>query len=189
LKLRRSKKGQIAVEFILMFVLVVSIIIYAFYFAVSFASLHYRTYEVFMINRAILASSPTDTQKGTRAKEVLEMYEASPSVTQISATSGLVCDFGSGIGGYRGIMDYGFPIKFNVSSNAGVACSVYANYVLPTLITGSGGNPFQVAIESLIGSEMTEDHCNCALDPTLTWSDCLGGSSTTHIQTFIDNGC
>jgi len=189
----KSKKGQVAVEFLLMFILVISVIIYAFYFAVSFAALHYRSYEVFMVGRTILSSSKSYGVKLSRANEVKDMYDKSLSPAIASNISReLTCDFsGNNAKGFRGIMDYGYPVKFNVASNAGIVCSVYANYILPAVVTRSGGNQLKVAIESMTGSEITEDHCLCALDPNATWGDCLQivSQGSTIKNFFIDNGC
>jgi hypothetical protein len=177
-----------------MFILVISVIIYAFYFAVSFAALHYRSYEVFMVGRAILSSSSSYNTKLTRAKEVQAMYDSSldPAIAKNVSTN-LTCDFsGNNSNGFRGIMDYGYNTKFNVSSNAGIACSVSANYILPAVITRSGGNQLKVAVESMTGSEITTDHCECGLDPSKTWGDCLQSvsqNSTSILFFFIDNGC
>jgi hypothetical protein len=88
-------------------------------------------------------------------------------------------------------MFYGYPAEYNVFSNAGIACSVYANYILPAVVTRSGGNQLKVAIESMTGSEITEEHCDCAVDPSKTWKECLQVVSQSNtIQSFyIDNGC
>jgi len=190
LRFKKSKKGQVAVEFLMMFILVISVIVYAFYFAVSFAALHYRSYEVFMIGRAILSSSKSDSVKLSRAQEVQTMYDSSldPAIAK-NISANLSCDFGGNSSkGFRGIMDYGYPAKFNVSSNAGIACSVYANYILPAVVTRSGDNQLKVAIESMTGSEITEEHCECALSPEKTWGECLQ-SAQTFPNLFIDNGC
>ena len=190
----RSKKGQVAVEFLMMFILVVSVIIYAFYFAVSFAALHYRSYEAFMVGRAILSSSSNYSTKLSRAKEVKDMYDSSldPAIAK-NVSRKFDCDFtGNNSLGFRGIMDYGIPTDFSVFSNAGIACSVYADYILPAVVTRSGGNQLKVAVESMTGSEMTEDHCTCALNPDQTWKECLRivTQGTTNQTTYvIDNGC
>ncbi len=181
-----SKKGQVAVEFVMMFVLVISVIIYAFYFAVSFAALHYRSYEVFMIGRAILASSKSYGDKLSRANEVKAKYDGASVITAVSAP---VCDLNPS-NGFRGIMDYGFPSGFNISSNAGIACSVYANYLLPGIITRSSGNQLMLALESMTGSEISDDHSQCAMDPKNKWMDCLASSATggSVLNVIADNG-
>ena len=182
MKLRRSKKGQVAVEFVMMFVLVISIIIYAFYFAVSFAAIHYRSYEVFMIGRAILSSSANYNLKASRANEIKAGYDAAAQITAVSAP---VCELDP-TNGFRGIMNYGYSTGFNIFSDAGIACSVYANYLLPAMITKSGGNQLQVAIESMTGSEISDDHAKCAMDPKNRWMDCLKGGQGLNV--FADNG-
>lgn len=188
LKLNKLKKGQVAVEFLLMFILVISVIIYAFYFAVSFAALHYRSYEVFMVGRSILSSSDNYDTKLTRAKEVMDMYEKSPAIPK-NMSKKLTCDFsGNNSKGFRGIMNYGYEPDFNVSSNAGIACSVYSNYILPAVVTRSGDNQLKVAIESMTGSEITEDHCKCALTAGETWEECLKSEQKFYTP-LIDNGC
>ena len=190
LRISKSKKGQVAVEFLLMFVLVISVIIYAFYFAISFSALHYRSYEVFMIGRAVLSSSRDDSTKLSRAKAVEAMYEQSLSQPiKNNVSKNLICGLsGNNADGFRGIMQYGYEPKFNVSSNAGIACSVDEAYILPAVVTRSGGNQIKVAVESMTGSEITEVSCECGLDPTKTWGDCLK-SGQPYTNLFIDNGC
>jgi Class III signal peptide len=190
----QSKKGQVAVEFLLMFILVISVIIYAFYFAVSFAALNYRSYQTFMVGRAILSSSDSYATKLTRATTVNDMYEQSlDTAIKNNISKTFTCDFsGNNAIGFRGIMDYGFKPDFDVFSNAGIACSVYANYILPAVVTRSGGNQLKVALESMTGSEITDDHCLCALDPNNTWGGCLQSvsqSSSNQPLFYIDNGC
>jgi len=48
-----NKKGQVAVEFLIMFILCASLLFYIFYFAVSLSALQYQQYVTFMIGRAI----------------------------------------------------------------------------------------------------------------------------------------
>ena len=183
-KFKGSKKGQVAVEFIMMFVLVISIIIYAFYFAISFAAIHYRSYEVFMVGRAILSSSKSYNDKSLQANKIKAEYDAAAQITAVTAP---VCEIDPA-NGFRGIMDYGYPTGFNISSNAGIACSVYANYLLPAIITRSSGNKLQVAIESMTGSEISDDHVRCAMDPGKTWMDCLSAAGGSLIDYKVDNG-
>lgn len=183
LKFKGSKKGQVAVEFVMMFVLVISVIIYAFYFAVSFTALHYRSYEVFMIGRAILSSAKTYNEKGTYAAGIQAQYDSAAVITTVSKPT---CDMDLTKGpGFRGIMDYGYPANFSIFSNAGIACSVNANYLLPSLITRSNGNQLQVAIESMTGSEISNKHSECAMDPTKTWEDCITEGQSVNV--FADN--
>lgn len=181
-----NEKGQVAVEFMLMFIVVISVIIYAFYFAFSLASIHYRSYETFMIGRAILSSSKNYSDRLTSANTVKQGYDASDA-TSYPTTRNYVCDLGGT--GFRGILDYGFPADFDVFSNAGIACSFNADYVLPSILTGSSGNTSKLAIESMTGSEMSDGHCECLVgDPKQTWGGCLdehGGVANP----LIDNGC
>ena len=183
-----GKKGQVAVEFILMFVFVISVIIYAFYFSVSFAALHYKSYEAFMVGRAVLASSDKYSTRLSRAQDVQTMYDQS-AASKITMVSALQCNFSSQDGGFRGIMDYKYSTGYDVYSNAGIACSVYANYILPSIVTRNSGNTLQVAVESMTGSEISDEHCKCAMDPGKKWSDCLQEGGQPTIKPVIDNGC
>ena len=59
----KNNKGQVAVEFIMMFVVCVSVLIYIFYLSFSLASVQYKNYITFMIGRAVAASAPTYAEK------------------------------------------------------------------------------------------------------------------------------
>jgi len=186
---RNNCKGQVAVEFLFMFIIVVSMIIYAFYFSFSLSSLHYRTYETFMIGRAILSSSPKYSDKANRAEQVKASFESSDAVKN-SITSGYQCDLSLGRGGFRGIMNYGYSdAAFDVVTNAGIACSVTANFVLPYLLPGNNSNNLKLGIESMTGSEISDEHCNCLRNPKQTWRQCLDEHPGQTGLAPIDNGC
>lgn len=183
-----NKKGQVAVEFILMFVLVVSVIIYAYYFAVSFAAVHYRSYQTFMVGRTIFASTKDYQDRKIRADAIMDLYEQRASA-KLGVTKDFKCDMDPSKG-FRGTMDYGYSIKFNVFSNAGLACSFSSDYILPALITRNSGNNVELALESMTGSEISDDHCKCSMQIDKTWLDCLNISSGNQIfEPTIDNGC
>lgn len=185
----KNKKGQVAVEFIMMFVLCVSVIVYIFYFCFSLASLEYKTYVEFMVGRAITSSSPKYTDKKIRAEQVLGQFNTTDSHYGSSTVTGpLQCEFGDPASGYRGVMDYGTSgVDYDVVSNAVMACSLPMPYILPSIITRKAGNTFNVAIESMTSSEMSEDHCRCALDLLKTWKQCLDETFTGGV--YVDNGC
>jgi len=186
----KNKKGQVAVEFIMMFVLCVSVIIYVFYFCFSLASLEYKTYVEFMVGRAITSSSPKYADKQVNANEILKQFDAPSShYGSSTVTEKLSCDLDPSKG-YRGIMAYGATgnVDYDVSSNAGVACGVKMPYVLPSILTRNSGSGFNVAIESMTGSEISDAHCKCALDFTKTWEQCLDENATSS-EVYIDNGC
>ena len=186
----KNKKGQVAVEFIMMFVLCVSVIIYVFYFCFSLASLEYKTYVEFMVGRAITSSSPKYADKKNRADQIITQFNTTSSHYGSSTVTGpLSCDLNS-TDGFRGIMAYGAngAVNYDVVSNAGVACELPMPYVLPSILTRKSGSAFSVAIESMTGSEISDDHCKCALDITKTWKQCLD-ETPGNSEVYIDNGC
>lgn len=184
----KNKKGQVAVEFIMMFVLCVSVVIYVFYFCYSLASLEYKTYVGFMAGRAISSSSPSYSDKKDRADNVINQFNTTASHYGSTMVTGpLQCNFDSS-NGYRGIMEYGaVGVDYYVVSNAGVACQLPMPYVMPSLLTKSMSGSFSVGLESMTGSEISDKHCNCALDFSKNWKSCL--SEEAGSGGIIDNGC
>ncbi|MFH1223529.1 MAG: class III signal peptide-containing protein [Pseudomonadota bacterium] len=185
-----NKKGQVAVEFMFMFIIVISVIIYAFYFSFSLSSLHYRNYETFMIGRSVFASSLDYKTKKSRAESVMAGFQASAHNTTSSVTKDFQCTLDGEGSGFRGILDYGSgKSDFYIYTNAGIACSVSAGYLLPSVITRSSGGSMTLAMDAMTGSEISDKHCECLLSNTNNkWSDCLG-EQTSNNKPFIDNGC
>ncbi|MEI6080218.1 MAG: hypothetical protein WCQ53_06265 [bacterium] len=185
----KNKKGQVAVEFLIMFILAASLLFYIFYFAISLSALQYKQYVTFMVGRAITSSSKTYSLKGSRAGIIKSSFDITDSSKDMRAVSNPVCpldDQGAVGSGFRGLLNYGFAPNYNVFSNAGIACSVDLSQVLPNILMGKAGK-LTVAIESMTGSEMSDAHCRCLLDFNKTWNDCLteGGAG----DALIDNGC
>lgn len=185
----KDRKGQVAVEFIMMFVLCVSVIIYIFYFCYSLASLEYKTYVQYMVGRTITASSKKYDEKKGRADAIIAQFNVMPShYAATRVTSPLMCQDLDPTNGYRGILDYGTAgINYDVVSNVGVACSLSMPYVLPSIISGRGANALNVAIESMTGSEISDEHCKCALGLENNWKNCVDENISGSY--YIDNGC
>jgi Flp pilus assembly protein TadG len=175
----KDKKGQVAVEFVFMFVICASLLIYVFYFAISLATLQNREYGAFMVGRSITSSSQNDTTKKANAAKTLAMYNGTTS-SGYSIVSKLTCDLDQS-NGFRDILNYGAGAGYDVVSTTGIACSVTMPFVLPL------GKPLNVAIEAMTGSEITNDHCSCALDFKRGWKNCF--SSGGLERSYIDNGC
>ena len=186
---RVNRKGQVAVEFLLMFIIVISVIIYAFYFAFSLASLHYKTYVTFMVGRSVLASSKNYQTTLNRAKAELASFESSDVAKTQRATTNFECSLDASPQGFRGILNYGNPVRFDVFTNAGIACSMDVDNILPSVLTGSSGNSLKIAIESMTGAELSEDHCKCLMDFSKKWGDCLNEVISGQAISPIDNGC
>ena len=192
----KCKKGQVAVEFLFMFIIASTLLIYIFYFALSLSALQYKQYITYMVGRAITSSSPTYADKSNRATLVLGMYNGTDS-SKLAVAGAPVCSIDDSSTGFRYLMDYwpGDPIagkpSYRISSTAGIACSVTLPNVLPGILLGKSTS-LAVAIESMTGTEMSDDHCKCLLDFTKTWEDCLplpGGGGGLPTYAIIDNGC
>jgi len=186
--LKKSKKGQVAVEFIMMFVLCVSVIIYVFHFCYSLASLEYKSYVQYMVGRTITSASETYNDKVTEVNNLLEKFDTAGShYYEADATGKLDCDLDASQG-FRGILQYGNGVRYPVVSNVGVACSVTASLILPSILTNKSTGSLTVTMESMTGSEISDEHCKCALGIDKTWSNCVNEASS-GTEVFIDNGC
>ncbi len=185
--MKKSKKGQVAVEFIMMFVLCVSVIIYVFYFCYSLASLEYKSYVQYMVGRTITSASEKYNDKVTGVNSLLTKFNTTDShYGATDATGKLDCDLDASQG-FRGILQYGNGVRYPVVSNVGVACSVTAPLILPSILTKTKDS-LTVTIESMTGSEISDEHCKCALGIDKTWSNCVNEASS-GTEVFIDNGC
>jgi hypothetical protein len=173
----------------MMFVLCISVIIYIFYFCYSLASLEYKSYVQYMLGRTITSASVKYSEKKQDADNLLTKFNTTDSHYGATLITGrLDCNLDSSQG-FRGILQYGTGgVNYNVVSNVGVACSVKAPMILPSLITSKSTGPLTVTMESMTGSEISDDHCKCALGLDKTWSNCVSeGNSGTEV--YIDNGC
>ncbi len=189
----KNKKGQVAIEFLMMFILCSSLLFYIFYFAVSLSALQYQQYVTFMIGRAITSSSPTYDEKAKRANAVMASFQMTDS-SKLHVVTPPVCSINDSSTGFRNILQYwddpNIGLSYSTFSTAGIACSVEMSQVLPGILMGSKQS-LKVAIESMTGSEMSDDHCQCLVnDYNKLWKDCLapsGGAGTN--PAIIDNGC
>jgi len=189
-----NKKAQVAVEFLFMFIVSAVVIIYIFYFALSLSALQYRQYATFMVGRAVTSSSPSYEKKSKKALEIQTSYDSTPS-SKMEVSKNFLCSISNSAAdiGFRNVLRYWSSEKINkprydIFSTAGIACSVDMPYILPNIIAGTSGDPFQVAIESMTGSEISEDHCKCLLDFKKKWEECLHENIGGGLA-IIDNGC
>jgi len=188
----KNKKGQVAIEFLFMFILCSSLLFYIFYFAVSLSALQYQQYVTFMIGRAITSSSPSYDEKAKRANAVMASFQTTDS-SKLKVVSPPVCSINDPSHGFRNILQYWsdpqIGLDYSTFSTTGIACSVEMSQVLPGLLMGSQKS-LKVAIESMTGSEMSDDHCKCLVnDYTRLWSDCLPPGGAGASTAVIDNGC
>ncbi|MCX6113135.1 MAG: hypothetical protein NTY22_07655 [Proteobacteria bacterium] len=186
-----NRRGQVAVEFLIMFILSASLLFYIFYFAISLSALQYQQYVTFMVGRAITSSSSTYADKSTRANAVLASFSGTDS-SKLLVVSAPVCSINDSSTGFRNIMKYWggnqTGLRYSTFSTAGIACNVQMSQVLPNILLGSKNN-LTVAIESMTGSEISDDHCKCLInDYNNTWEDCLTSGGTAN-AVMIDNGC
>jgi len=191
-RLSKNKKGQVAVEFLIMFTLVVFFIIYLFFFAITLAGVQVREYITFMTGRAATASAVDyKTKEELNIDTTFSKYAGSRSA-KILFDTGTGAGFGtlypSFRGGrhQRGVLQYaGGTPELGVVANAGVATKFSVATLLPT----SSGE-FNAVIESMTGSEMSDAHSECLLaDFKNTWEDCLGENSpgSSGKSSFSDN--
>jgi len=188
-----NKKAQVAVEFLFMFIVSAVVIIYIFYFALSLSALQYRQYATFMVGRAITSSSPSYDNKRMRASAIRTSYDSTPS-SKMEVTKNFLCSISNAnaADGFRNVLKYWSGDldnpRYDIFSTAGIACSVDMPYILPNIIAGTGGETLEVAIESMTGSEISDDHCRCLLDFKKKWKECLEENVGGGLA-IIDNGC
>jgi hypothetical protein len=190
---KNNKKAQVAVEFLFMFIISASVIIYIFYFALSLSALQYRQYVAFMVGRAVTSSSKNYDTKRVRAVAVQSSYDMTPS-SKMDVSQGFQCSVNSSDAGqgFRNILQYWSGTldteRYDIFSTAGIACSVKMPYILPNIIAGTGGQTLELAIESMTGSEISNEHCRCLLDFKKDWKECLGESVGGNLA-IADNDC
>ncbi len=141
-----------------------------------------------MLARTITSASEKYSQKKLDADNLLTKFDTPDSHYGATLITGrLDCELDPSQG-FRGILQYGTGVSYGAFSNVGVACSVIAPRILPSLITGKSTGPLTVTMESMTGSEISDEHCKCALGLDKTWSNCVSeGNSGTEV--YIDNGC
>jgi hypothetical protein len=188
----KGKKGQVAVEFLFMFVIASTLLIYIFYFSLSLSALQYKQYITYMVGRTITSSSPTYAKKGGRATMLLAAYNTTDS-SKLTVAGPPVCSIGDSSTGFRNILQYwpsaDIGLRYDIFSTAGIACSVSLPDVLPGILLGKSKS-LAVAVESMTGTEMSDEHCKCLLNFGKTWKDCLGpGAGVSADDAIIDNGC
>ena len=146
-----------------------------------------------MVGRAITSSSPTYEMKKSRANAVLVSFQMTDS-SKLHAVTPPVCSINDASTGFRNILKYwggtATGLRYSTFSTAGIACSVEMSQVLPSMLLDNKRN-LKVAIESMTGSEMSDEHCKCLMnDYSKIWEDCLGSQGGTATNSaVIDNGC
>lgn len=180
----KEKKGQVTVEFILMFIISASFLIYITFFSFSLTNLQYKEYIAFMMGRVVSASAQSYSTKKQNALALKNLYE-STSAASMTVTTPLECSLDTS-NGFRKILNYTTTVAYDVVSNTGIACSVKINNILPSM------RPVSVAMEMMTGSQISDNHCNCSLKFSNAgyWKTCLSeGSSGSTDRGLIDNGC
>jgi hypothetical protein len=175
----KDTAGQVAVEFILMFIIVAFIIFYIWRLSLSLAALQIREYATFMVGRAITASYETDAEKANRASQVMEMYNGSDgfAVSDVIA-SPLYCNITGN--GNRAVWGNTGELDWDSVSDTGVACGIMLNSIMPV------GAALPVVSESMTWSEISDAHCRCALQFDKMWKDCLRSDGDGK---YTDNHC
>jgi hypothetical protein len=190
----KNKRAQVAVEFLFMFIIAAALIIYIFYFALSLSVLQYRQYLTFMVGRAVSSSSKDYETKRVRAVAVQSVYDMTES-SKMDVSKDFVCslDASDAGKGFRNVLQYWSgdvdKPRYDIFSTAGIACSVEMPYILPNIISGTGGKSLKLAIESMTGSEISNEHCRCLLDFKKTWEDCLSEQVGGQDLAIVDNDC
>ncbi|MBN1114005.1 MAG: hypothetical protein JXA66_01555 [Oligoflexia bacterium] len=190
-----QRKGQVAVEFMFMFILVGMLMAYIFKFAVTTAALEYREYAAFMVGRAITASAVSYTEKATKASMVNSLYNDSAGMKVTKAGSppnDLQCSENIGEGrdnAFKNAITYGTGSDYASVSNTGIACSITLGEILPV-----STEEFKVVIESMTGSEISDTHCNCEMDFNNDWAACVSNPlenppAVNSGGGLLDNGC
>lgn len=108
------------------------------------------------------------------------MYNGSDGFTaSAGVASKISCDIDNN--GNRGLYWNKGDIDWFAISDVGVACSMTVKGIMPM------GEALDVVSESMTWSEISDEHCECALQFDQTWKKCINGSSSG--TKFIDNGC
>ena len=186
----KSTAAQVAVEFLIVFIIFSGFMFYIYGLGVSLAGLQHAEYFGFMVGRSITTSakkygsgnatgSPGRT-KYTSAVLVKSWYNKNRTILSVSE---MQCGL-DGTSGYRDILNYGAGVGPNIASTTGVACKVSAPGLLPIQI-----KPFELAFDVMMGSDISDDHAKCAMSFTKTWEDCLGEGTPLDTEVIIyDNG-
>lgn len=176
----RNKKGQVAVEFILTFSVVIVLFILLYRYSLSVVSLQYHQYITFMAARSAASGTQNYADKVTNIQSTITQYRNSEGVMSNALVSGFVCSNDGGSPSQRGNLAYNTgKVDYSLGANAGIACKISM-----TPLTSK----VDFVSEAMLGSAISEDHCKCLLDFTKTWKDCLneGGGNKKSIS---DNGC
>lgn len=175
-----NSEGQVAIEFILMFILVAFIVFYIWNLCIGIAALQLREYATFMVGRAVTASYKTYDEKKQSAENVMGMYNSGNGfVASAGVASKISCDINNS--GNRGLYSNKGNVDWFTVSDVGVACSMTVKGIMPM------GEALNLVSESMTWSEISDEHCECALQFDQTWKKCADGSSPS--TKFIDNGC
>ena len=185
--LLKSERGQVAVEFLIVFILMAVLILYIYIFDISLATIQKQNYVAFMVGRTITASASNYAKKGSNAQLVLDMYNSSPATLKNLTTGKLDCGLTPTNKGFRNILEYGSGVWYDVASTIGIACKMSTPYLLPV-----NSKNFKVATDLMMASEISDDHCKCVTvigdsSKTRSWKACLDEKPKGVI--FVDNGC
>jgi len=179
--LGRNNKGQVAVEFIIVFSVVIVLFIFLYRFSISLSQISLRQYITYMGGRAAAASTSTYDDKASNVETTLGSYLNSSGATSSSLIKNFKCTNENGAAHQRGNLAYAAgQINFDIGSNAGIACSYSITPIL---------NNVDLVSEAFIGSDISSNHCKCLLDFKNRWGDCISEYPPGEKASISDNGC
>lgn len=181
--LGRNIKGQVAVEFILTFSVVIVLFVLIYRFSISLASIQLKQYVTFMAARSAASGTATYTDKQNNIQATLDAYAGSIGSKAVALIKEFTCSSESSQSTkehQRGVLFYkGGDVNFDVGANAGLACMMS----ISPLITN-----ISLVSEAMLGSDISESHCRCLLDFNKTWLECLDENEGVAVS-YEDNGC
>lgn len=190
-KIINNIMAQVAVEFLIVFIIFSGLMFYIYGLAVSLTGLQHAEYVGFMVGRTITASAKrygssnatggSGRTKYTSAVLVKSWYNKNRTIRSVGE---MYCGLETTTG-YRKILDYSPKIGPNIASNTGVACRVNAPRLLPLVI-----GDFELAFDELMGSDISDDHAHCSMSFKNNWTKCIEEEipdADTEIIVF-DNG-
>jgi len=179
--LGRNKKGQVAVEFIITFSIVIILFILLYRFSISLAQINLHQYITFMGGRAAASGTSSYSVKASNVESTISTYLNANGANLSSLVKNFKCINETGEAHQRGNLAYfRGEVNYSIGSNAGIACSFSISPII---------NEVKLVSEAFIGSDISSAHCKCLLDYKNTWRDCLGEGSATEKSAISDNGC
>lgn len=181
--LGRNRRGQVAVEFILTFSVVIVLFVLIYRFSISLATVQLKQYITFMAGRAAASGTATYTDKQANIQATLDTYAGSTGSKAVGLVREFTCSSTTAEGSkehQRGIISYNKgTVDFDVGSNAGLACMINISPLISNV---------SLVSEAMLGSDISESHCRCLLDFKKSWLECLDENEGVA-ESYEDNGC